>query len=182
MEEKIIFSSFFIMSSNNIITRGDPPADPPQGQSWRSMMDTAIRAGFKARQNDEVPIGAALFTAEGQLLATGNNSPVTDRDPTAHAEVRCIRNACEKLGNYRLPRGTILVVTLEPCIMCLGAIIHSRVAGVVFGAPDPRAGAVVSNLEGTDLPFSNHKFWTLGGVCEEECKSMLQSFFLMRRK
>ncbi|ACS80319.1 nucleoside deaminase [Maridesulfovibrio salexigens] len=166
----------------NIITRGTPPANPPQGQTWRSMMDTAIREAFKARRHEEVPIGAALFTAEGELLATGNNTPLTQNDPTGHAEVNCIRNACKNLDNYRLPRGTILVVTLEPCIMCLGAIIHARVGGVVFGAPDPKAGAVVSNLEGTDLSFANHKFWTIGGVCENECKEILQSFFLHKRK
>ncbi|TIH18425.1 nucleoside deaminase [Marinifilum sp. JC120] len=166
----------------NIITRGTPPAQPPQGQTWRSMMDIAMREAFKARQHDEVPIGAALFTTEGELIGIGNNTPLTKNDPTGHAEVNCIRNACEKLNNYRLPRGTILVVTLEPCIMCLGAIIHARVGGVVFGAADPKAGAVVSNLEGTELPFANHKFWTIGGVCEDECKEILQSFFLSKRK
>lgn len=170
------------MTSTKIITRGTPPAHPPQGQSWRSMMDVAIREAFKARKFDEVPIGAALFSAGGELLGTGNNSPVSDNDPTAHAEIMCIRNACENLENYRLPRGTILVVTLEPCIMCLGAIIHARVGGVLFGAPDPKAGAVISNIEGTELPFANHKFWTIGGVCEEECRTILQSFFLHRRK
>lgn len=146
------------------------------------MMDIAIREAFKARKLDEVPIGAALFSAEGELLSTGNNTPLTANDPTGHAEINCIRAACEKLGNYRLPRGSILSVTLEPCIMCLGAIIHARVSGVLFGAPDPRAGAVVSNLEGTELPFSNHRFWTIGGVCQQECKEILQSFFLHRRK
>lgn len=167
---------------SKIITRGSPPADPPQGQTWRSMMDMAIREAFKARRFDEVPIGAALFSAEGELLGTGNNTPLTANDPTGHAEINCIRNACEKLQNYRLPRGSILVVTLEPCIMCLGAIIHARVGGVVFGAPDPKAGAVVSNLEGTELPFANHRFWTIGRLSEQECKEILQSFFLQRRK
>lgn len=167
---------------SKIITRGSPPADPPQGQTWRTMMDVAIREAFKARKFDEVPIGAALFSADGKLLGTGNNNPLTANDPTGHAEINCIRHACKRLNNYRLPRGCILVVTLEPCIMCLGAIIHARVGGVVFGAPDPKAGAVVSNLEGTELTFANHKFWTIGGVCEQECKEILQSFFLQRRK
>ncbi|WP_432735996.1 nucleoside deaminase [Maridesulfovibrio sp. FT414] len=166
----------------SIITRGTPPADPPAGQTWRSMMDVAIRESFKARRNGEVPIGAALFSADGQLLATGSNTPLTASDPTGHAEINCIRAACEKAENYRLPRGSILVVTLEPCIMCLGAIIHSRVDGIVFGAPDPKAGAVVSNMEGTELPFANHKFWVLGGVSEQECRDILQSFFLQKRK
>lgn len=165
-----------------IITRGTPPAQPPQGQTWRSMMDVAMREAFKARQHNEVPIGAALFTADGELLGTGNNTPLTNNDPTGHAEVNCIRNACKNLNNYRLPRGTILAVTLEPCIMCLGAIIHARVGGVVFGAADPKAGAVISNLEGTELPFANHKFWTIGGVLEAECKDILQSFFMHKRK
>ncbi|OEU69802.1 MAG: hypothetical protein BA863_04695 [Desulfovibrio sp. S3730MH75] len=146
------------------------------------MMDIAMRQGFEARSNDEVPIGAALFSADGELLGTGSNSPVNDHDPTAHAEIQCLRSACKNLDNYRLPHGTILVVTLEPCIMCLGAIIHARVAGIVFGAADLKAGAVVSNLEGTELPFVNHKFWALGGVRANECRTMLQSFFMGRRK
>ncbi len=170
------------MQMTKIITRGNPPADPPQGQTWRSMMDVAIREAFKARKYDEVPIGAALFSADGELLGKGSNNPLKANDPTGHAEINCIRNACENMSNYRLPRGSILTVTLEPCIMCLGAIIHARVSGVVFGAPDPKAGALVSNIEGTDLPFTNHKFWAIGGVSEQECKEILQSFFLRRRK
>lgn len=167
---------------DEIIIRGKPPVIPPQGQTWRDMMDIAMRQGFIARSKGEVPIGAALFSQDGEILGTGSNSPVIDHDPSAHAEIKCLRAACNNLNNYRLPQGTILAVTLEPCIMCLGAIIHARVAGIVFGAPDLKAGAVVSNMEGTDLTFTNHKFWVLGGVRADECLTMLQSFFLQKRK
>ncbi|WP_320170120.1 nucleoside deaminase [Maridesulfovibrio sp.] len=166
----------------NIIIKGNAPSKPPAGQSWRSMMDVAIREAFKARRDDEVPIGAALFDADGNLLACGSNNPLTTNDPSGHAEMNCIRAACRKTGNYRLPPDTILAVTLEPCIMCLGAIIHARVGGVIFGAPDPKAGAVVSNMDGTELPFANHRFWAIGGVSGQECKEILQSFFLQKRR
>jgi len=115
------------------------------------------------------------------MLAKAHNSPISSNDPTAHAEVLCLRKAGLKAGNYRLP-GTILAVTLEPCLMCTGALIHARVAGVLFGAPDPRAGALVTNLPGHALPFANHELWVMPGVMEPECSALLKRFFLERRK
>lgn len=156
-----------------------PP--PPPGTGWRDFMDLALQEGFQASREGEAPVGAVLIDAKGTVLARGHNQPVTTSDPTAHAEVLCLRRAAERLGNYRLS-GSILVVTLEPCIMCTGALIHARVAGVVYGAADPRAGALVSNLPGHALPFANHHMWTVGGVMEEECAALIKRFFLERRK
>ncbi len=144
-------------------------------------MGTALEEAFQASKTGEAPIGAALYSANGGLLATAHNQPIASCDPTAHAEILCLRRAAEQVGNYRLT-GSIMVVTLEPCIMCVGALIHARVAGVVFGASDPRAGALVSNLEGHALPFTNHRMWYVGGVMEDECSATLKRFFLGKRK
>ncbi|WP_247648352.1 nucleoside deaminase [Pseudodesulfovibrio sp. zrk46] len=144
-------------------------------------MDVAFQEACKAAQMGEAPIGAALFTESGDLIAKAHNKPIATKDPTAHAEILCLRYAGNRLGNYRLPR-TILAVTLEPCLMCTGALLHARIGGVVFGALDPRAGAIVSNLEGSALPFTNHKLWYLSGVMESECSSLLKRFFLEKRK
>ena len=157
------------------------PPDPPAGTSWRSLMDVAFAQACMAAKEGESPIGAALFAPDGALLAAARNNPVGLNDPTAHAEVLCLRQAAAKLGNYRLT-GTILAVTLEPCLMCTGALIHARVAGVVMGALDPRAGAVISNLQGHALPFANHRMWFVQGVMEEECSTLLKRFFLEKRK
>lgn len=158
-----------------------PAPVPPTGLDWRSMMEPALREAFAAADVEEAPIGAALFTAQGEFIASAHNAPITLHDPSAHAEILCLRKAGEKLANYRLA-GTILAVTLEPCIMCLGAILHARVSGVVFGAPDPKRGALISNLDGHNLPFANHRLWHVGGVMQDECASVLQRFFLNRRK
>lgn len=157
------------------------PPDPPAGTSWRSFMDVAFAQACMAAKEGESPIGAALFAPDGELLAAARNNPVGLNDPTAHAEVLCLRQAAARLGNYRLT-GTILAVTLEPCLMCTGALIHARVAGVVMGAADPRAGALVSNLQGHALPFANHRLWVVQGVMEEECSALLKRFFLEKRK
>jgi tRNA(adenine34) deaminase len=157
------------------------PPDPTAGTSWRSLMDVAFAQACMAAKEGESPIGAALFAPDGELLAAARNNPVGLNDPTAHAEVLCLRQAAAKLGNYRLT-GTILAVTLEPCLMCTGALIHARVAGVVMGALDPRAGAMVSNLQGHALPFANHHLWVVHGVMEEECSALLKRFFLEKRK
>lgn len=158
-----------------------PAPTPPDGLDWRSMMQIALRESFAAADAGEAPIGAALFSMDGELIVSAHNGPIGLNDPTAHAEVLCLRQAADKLGNYRLTN-TILVVTLEPCIMCLGAILHARVSGVVFGAPDSKRGALVSNLEGHSLPFSNHRLWQVGGIMEKECADILQQFFRNRRK
>jgi len=144
-------------------------------------MDIAFQEACKAATDGEAPIGAALFSRGGELIAKAHNQPIALNDPTGHAEVLCLRKGAEAIGNYRLT-GTIMAVTLEPCLMCTGALIHARVAGVVFAAHDARAGALVSNLAGSALPFANHAMWTVAGVMGDECSALLKRFFLERRK
>lgn len=155
--------------------------EAPPGATWRSLMDVAFQEACLSVKSGEVPVGAALFTATGELLAKAHNQPISSDDPTAHAEILCLREAGRKLGNYRLS-GTIMAVTLEPCLMCTGALIHSRVSGVIVGAPDPVAGALFSNLDGHALSFANHTLWYVPGVMESECSALLKRFFLGRRK
>ncbi len=130
---------------------------------------------------EEVPVGALVVSPEGRILGRGRNSPIGSCDPTAHAEITALRRAAEVLGNYRLD-GCLLVVTLEPCLMCVGAIVHARIAGVVYGASDLKAGAVVSCLDGFEQPFLNHRVWHMGGICEGACADMLRGFFEERRE
>lgn len=165
------------MASTPLLT----PPDAPTGTSWRSLMDVAFQEACKATKIGEAPVGAALFSSTGVLIAKAHNQPISLNDPTGHAEILCLRRAAETLGNYRLP-GTILAVTLEPCMMCTGALIHSRVAGVIFGARDPKSGALISNLPGHSLHFTNHRMWFVEGVMEEENSSLLKRFFLEKRK
>jgi len=155
--------------------------NPPEGITWRDMMDVAFEEACKAAKMGETPIGAALFSNNGELISKAHNQPITLNDPTAHAEVLCLRKAGESFGNYRLSN-TIMAVTLEPCLMCTGALTHARVDGVVMAALDPRAGALVTNLNGHALPFTNHKMWTIHGVMESECSTLLKRFFLEKRK
>lgn len=157
------------------------PPPLPAGTSWRSLMDVAFQEACKAAQIGESPVGAALFSSDNELIATGHNKPISLNDPTAHAEINCLRNASKVMGNYRLNE-TMLAVTLEPCLMCTGALIHARVAGLIIGTLDPRAGAVVSNLDGHSLPFANHRMWVVDGVMKEECSALLKRFFLEKRK
>ncbi|SOB57205.1 tRNA-specific adenosine deaminase [Pseudodesulfovibrio profundus] len=158
-----------------------PPPDAPAGSSWRALMDVAFSEACKAAKTGETPVGAALFTRTGTLIAKAHNRPIGLNDPTAHAEILCLRQASEVMGNYRL-NDTIMAVTLEPCLMCTGALIHARVGGIVMGALDSRAGAIISNLNGHDLSFTNHRMWYIEGVMEEECSSLLKRFFLEKRK
>lgn len=144
-------------------------------------MSLAFDEACAAARENEVPVGAVLVDAKGQLLARAHNQVIAQHDPTAHAEITCLRQAAKAAGNYRLT-GSILAVTLEPCLMCVGALIHARVAGIVFAAPDPKAGALVSNLDAAALPFVNHRPWILQGVLGEDCSALLKRFFLARRK
>jgi len=144
-------------------------------------MTLAFDEACMAAAEAEPPVGAVLVDAQGEVLARAHNQTITHHDPTAHAEVLCLRAAGARLGNHRLP-GAILLVTLEPCIMCLGALLHARVAGIVFAAADPKAGALMSNLDGANLPFANHRPWVLQGVLAEDCGALLKRFFLARRK
>lgn len=141
-------------------------------------MKLALEEAEQAERKDEVPIGAILVQ-EGRLLARGHNSPITRHDPTAHAEVLALRSAGEWLHNYRIT-GSTLYVTLEPCLMCFGALVHARVDRVVFGAPDPKVGVsrLLPALEGAWL---NHTIRLEGGLLDSECRELLQAFFKRRR-
>jgi tRNA(adenine34) deaminase len=163
------------------MTRPLPPDETSLGGTWRGFMDLALAEAQQAANCGEAPVGAVLLSPRGEVLASARNESIGLNDPTAHAEILCLRRAGERLANYRLT-GSILVVTLEPCLMCLGALLHARVAGVVFGAADPKAGALVSNLDGAALPFANHRLWVIPGVLAEECGGLLKRFFLQRRK
>lgn len=143
-------------------------------------MGLALNAAREAAQAKETPVGAALLNGHGQVLAVAGNAPESLKDPTAHAEILALREACRKTGNYRL-EGCVLAVTLEPCLMCAGALAHARVAGLVYGARDPAAGAVESCMEALDLPFLNHRVWHMGGVCGTESAELLRAFFRERR-
>jgi tRNA(adenine34) deaminase len=157
------------------------PSGPPGClRSWEEMMEPALLEAFSAEQLGEVPVGAALFAPTGELLSTGHNHPVTAQDPTSHAEIAVLRKAAQLAGNYRLP-GTILAVTLEPCLMCMGAMVHARIAGLVFGAFDLRTGAASSRLKCAELEFLNHRFWIVGGIAAERSGDLLRSFFRSRR-
>ena len=134
------------------------------------------RAGLAA---GEVPIGA-IVALDGVIIGQAHNAPIASSDPTAHAEVLALREAARKTGNYRLP-GAALYATLEPCVMCCGAAIHARVARVVYGALDPKAGAIESRHRLLDDGRSNHRIETLGGVLEADCAALLKEFFEARR-
>jgi tRNA(adenine34) deaminase len=146
---------------------------------FESAMGVAIDEARKAETHGDVPIGAALYR-EGELLARAGNERELRRDPTAHAEVLAIRAAAEALGGWRLP-GTTLHVTLEPCAMCAGAIVLARIPTVVFGTPDPKAGAAGSVLDVLGEPELNHRPEVIGGIREAECAALLRDFFAARR-
>ena len=141
-------------------------------------MKLAIEEAEQADRRDEVPIGAVLVL-DGRLVASGHNCPVSSNDPTAHAEVMALRSAGAWLRNYRMP-GSTLYVTLEPCLMCFGALLQARVARVVFGAADPKVGMArwAQNLRSANL---NHQIECVGGLLEEACREQLQAFFRRRR-
>lgn len=143
-------------------------------------MKIALEQAKNAEKIGEVPVGAVLVLDE-KLISKAHNQPISSNDPTAHAEIQVLREAGKELNNYRMPRST-LYVTLEPCTMCIGAMIHARVSRVVFGAFDERTGACGSCLDLSESECSNHSIDVQGGVLEEECKELLQSFFKSRRK
>ena len=145
------------------------------------MMRLALAEAAKAAAAGEVPVGAVLVSATGEILAREHNQPVSRNDPTAHAEILVLRKAALKAGNYRLP-GCTLYVTLEPCIMCMGALLHARVARLVFGAPDPKGGAAESLYRIAADARLNHRIETVSGVRLAECRAILQDFFRARRK
>ncbi|MGZ5052202.1 MAG: tRNA adenosine(34) deaminase TadA [Methylobacter sp.] len=145
-------------------------------EAW---MRYAIRLAQRAEQQGEVPVGAVIVR-DNQCIAEGWNIPITSHDPTAHAEVVALRQAGIQIENYRLVDAT-LYVTLEPCVMCMGAMSHARIKRLVFGAYDPKRGAVCNALSLSDADFLNHRISWDGGVLEMECSDMLRDFFKARR-
>jgi len=146
-----------------------------------STMRIALEEAQAAGVAGEVPVGAAIFDpATGEIVARAANGPVGSSDPTAHAEILCLRAAARRMGNYRLT-GLTLVVTLEPCAMCAGAITHARIGRLVFGAQDEKGGAVAHGPRFFDQPTCHWRPSVTGGVLAEECASLLRRFFLARR-
>ena len=143
-------------------------------------MRTAIEAAREAAAMDEVPIGACLVSDEGELLSSAFNRTITDNDPTAHAEILAIREAAEKLDNYRLT-GTTIYTTIEPCVMCAGALVNARIGRLVFGAHDERFGAVETQFRLCDNQALNHRIEIRSGVLADECRALMQEFFRVRR-
>ena len=164
----------------DISTGGDSDWPERQAAADVAFMREAMALAERAAAEGEVPVGAVLVRG-GAVIGRGWNRPIASHDPTAHAEIGALRDAAEHVGNYRLP-GSTLYVTLEPCPMCAGAIVHARVARVVFGASDPRTGAAgsVFDLLPSDERF-NHRTRCDGGVLAEECGDLLRAFFRARR-
>ncbi|UVW27136.1 tRNA adenosine(34) deaminase TadA [Massilia sp. H6] len=145
----------------------------------QGFMQLALEQARLAWAQGEVPVGAVVVK-DGEVIAVGYNQPIGSHDPTAHAEIVALRAAADKLGNYRLP-GCELYVTLEPCIMCSGAMMHARLARVVYGAPDPKTGACGSVLDLFGHATLNHHTTVAGGIMANEAGSMLKAFFAQRR-
>lgn len=142
-------------------------------------MRQALAEAARAQALGEVPVGAVVVL-DGAVVGTGFNQPIATHDPTAHAEVVALRAAAAVLGNYRLT-GATLYVTVEPCLMCVGALVHARVATVVYGAAEPRCGALVSMTSAHEFPALNHRLAAVGGVLEDDCRAIIQDFFKMKR-
>lgn len=147
--------------------------------SHESFMRLALQEARTALQRGEVPVGAVVVWG-GKVVASGFNQPIQQVDPTAHAEIVALRGAARALENYRLT-GSILYVTVEPCLMCVGALVHARVETVVFGAAEPKGGAIRSVLRVEDLVL-NHRFDVVEGVLEADCRQLIQDFFKARRE
>lgn len=150
----------------------------PKDAYW---MEHALRLASQAAALGEVPVGAVLVH-DGKIIGQGFNCPIVQHDPTAHAEIQAIRDACLQQKNYRLPEQTTLYVTLEPCTQCVGALVHARVARVVFAATEPRAGSLVSARQLMQQGFFNHYFSYIGGVLADDSSQLLRGFFKQRRQ
>ena len=150
--------------------------DSPVDEKWMAL---AIEQAKLAEKIDEVPVGAVLVQ-DDRLIAEAHNQPISTNDPTAHAEIQLLRKAGKELNNYRLPN-TTLYATLEPCTMCLGAMIHARISRIVFGAYDEKTGVCGSCQDLSTSECFNHSIETEGGVLADECKQLLQKFFKKRR-
>ena len=145
-----------------------------------SRMRLALHEAVKGAEEGEVPVGAVLVDGCGRLIAKAHNMPIGQCDPTAHAEILVLREGARRAGNYRLP-GAILYVTIEPCAMCVGAMLHARVGTLVFGAHDAKSGAAGSVVDLTKVAAFNHTIRVVGGVEEESCARIIQDFFRRRR-
>ena len=148
-----------------------------EDEKW---MQIAISEANLAKSKDEIPVGAVLIQ-NSELIAQAHNQQISNNDPTAHAEIQVLRIAAKKQSNYRLV-GSTIYVTLEPCTMCLGAMMHARIKRIVFGASDPKTGVCGSCANLASEAFFNHRIEVLGGILEKESKEILQSFFKLRRK
>ena len=144
-----------------------------------TLMRMALVEASHARELGEVPVGAVVVH-DGIVIGRGFNRPISANDPTAHAEINALRDAAQVLGNYRLS-GAAICVTIEPCLMCVGAMIHARIRLVIYGAAEPRAGALLSAVRAHETPGLNHRLEVIGGVLEEECRAMMQEFFREKR-
>lgn len=142
-------------------------------------MRAALAQAAEAGRRGEVPVGA-IVALDGDVVGAGFNQPIAASDPTAHAEIVAMRAAAARLGNYRLT-GATLYVTIEPCQMCVGAMVHARITRVVYGTREPKAGAIESAMRAHEHPSLNHRLQAVGGVLEEECRALIQSFFEERR-
>jgi tRNA(adenine34) deaminase len=142
-------------------------------------MRAALEQAREARRRNEVPVGAVVVL-EGRIIGAGANQPIGTCDPTAHAEIQAIRAAAQTVGNYRLT-GATLYVTVEPCLMCVGAAVYARIGTLVYGAPEPKAGAVMSTMRAHEHEAHNHQIAVEGGVLEDECRTEMQEFFKARR-
>ena len=153
---------------------------PGSSLSDDELMRAALTEARKAMASHEVPIGAVVAVGE-EIVAAGFNQPISTVDPTAHAEIRALRAAAQKIGNYRLT-GATLCVTVEPCAMCVGAMVHARIGALVYGAAEPKTGAVRSTMKLIDDPSWNHRIVVVAGVMADECRELIQEFFRERRK
>lgn len=142
-------------------------------------MAHAVVLAQKAWDLGEVPVGAIVVKA-GEIIGSGYNQPIRGHDPTAHAEIMAIKQAAQTLGNYRLP-GASLYVTIEPCMMCAGAMIHARIGTLIYAAAEPKAGVVSSQLNALDASFLNHRIDVVAGVMADECADLMRRFFTERR-
>ncbi|WP_428239754.1 tRNA adenosine(34) deaminase TadA [Gynuella sp.] len=150
--------------------------DSSEHEYWMAL---ALEQAEKARAIDEVPVGA-IVVRDGEVIGEGYNQPISINDPSAHAEIMALRNAAQRVNNYRLP-GSTLYVTLEPCTMCFGAMIHARVESLVFGACEPKAGVVCSADQIVKKDYFNHRIKVVKGILESRCGGMLSDFFKARR-
>ena len=148
--------------------------------SDEDLMRAALVEASKAMAADEVPVGAVVAVG-GEIVAAAFNQPISTVDPTAHAEMGALRAAAHKIGNYRLT-GATLCVTVEPCAMCVGAMVHARIGTLIYGTLEPKTGAVRSTMNLIEEPSWNHRIAVVGGVMSEECRELLQEFFKEKRK